>query len=69
MGRELCVTYSKIGKIAYRENSPPHTHGNEFKETPGNPLGEGKKIKDMIIDHFFIRVDDSPQQARESSLV
>ena len=28
---------------AYRENFPPHTHGDEFKETPGNPLGEGEK--------------------------
>ena len=26
-----------------RENFPPHTHGDEFKETPGNPLGEGEK--------------------------
>ena len=28
---------------AYRENFPPHTHGDEFKETPENPLGEGEK--------------------------
>ena len=28
---------------AHRENFLPHTHGDEFKETPGNPLGEGEK--------------------------
>ena len=42
---------------AHRENYPPHTHGDEFKETPGNPLGEGekslwkKKLQDTVYDY------------------
>ena len=31
---------------AYSENFPPRTHGDEFKETPGNPLEEKEKSTD-----------------------
>ena len=58
---------------AYRENFPPHTHGDEFKETPGNPLEEkekstdGKKITRYDNRSFLlIRVDHSPQQFKQA---